>query len=194
MHASSLENMRKCHDRYIAGRLAREGRPLRVLDVGGANINGGYADIFALPDFVYEGADLEARTGVSIVLDDPYMLPLEAGSVDIVISGQMLEHCEFFWRSFDEMVRVLRPGGYIFLIAPSAGPIHNYPVDCYRFYPDSYRALAKHAGCHLIDCWLDERGPWRDLVGVFAKEPGMPQRALVFMPPGKLKKEYLKKG
>ena len=178
MHASSLENMRKCHDRYIAGRLAREGRPLRVLDVGGANINGGYADIFALPDFVYEGADLEARTGVSIVLDDPYMLPLEAGSVDIVISGQMLEHCEFFWRSFDEMVRVLRPGGYIFLIAPSAGPIHNYPVDCYRFYPDSYRALAKHAGCHLIDCWLDERGPWRDLVGVFAKEPGIPQRAL----------------
>lgn len=178
MHASSLENMRKCHDRYIAGRIAQERLPLRVLDVGGANINGGYADIFSAPGFVYDGADLEAGPGVSIVLEDPYTIPLASESVDIVISGQMLEHCEFFWRSFDEMVRVLRPGGYIFLIAPSAGPIHNYPVDCYRFYPDSYRALARHAGCHLIDCWLDERGPWRDLVGVFAKEAGAPQRPI----------------
>jgi len=105
------------------------------------------------------------------VLDDPYRLPFADGSVDIVLSGQMLEHCEFFWLTFAEMMRVLKPDGYLFLIAPSAGPIHEYPVDCYRFYPDAYRALAKHAGCHLHEVWLDERGPWRDLVGVFAKHP-----------------------
>jgi SAM-dependent methyltransferase len=101
-------------------------------------------------------------------MDDPYRLPLESGSVDVVVSGQMLEHCEFFWLAFAEMMRVLKPDGLLFLIAPSAGPIHRYPVDCYRFYPDAYAALARHAGCHLVECWLDERGPWRDRVGVFA--------------------------
>ena len=30
--------------------------------------------------------------------------------------------------------------------------------------------MAKYTGSHLLDVWLDERGPWRDLVGVFAKQ------------------------
>ena len=29
--------------------------------------------------------------------------------------------------------------------APSRGPEHRYPNDCWRFYPDGYRALAKYA-------------------------------------------------
>jgi glycosyltransferase involved in cell wall biosynthesis len=87
----------------------------------------------------------------------------------------MLEHCGFFWRSFGEMSRVCSPTGMIFLIAPSAGPIHRYPVDCYRFYPDAYRALAKHAGVHLVEVFHDDRGPWADLVGVFSKLPREPR-------------------
>lgn len=66
------------------------------------------------------------------------------------------------------------PDGHLFLIAPSAGPIHRYPVDCYRYYLDSYRALARFAGCHLIDLRHDERGPRNDLVGVFARTPQPP--------------------
>ena len=132
-----------------------------VVDVGGANVNGGYRDVFPDARFRYVAVDLAEGEGVDIVLDDPYKLPFEDGSVDVVISGQMLEHCEFFWQAHAEMMRVLAPDGVLFLIAPSAGPIHRYPVDCYRFYPDAYRALAKYSGCHLLDVWLDERGPWR---------------------------------
>ena len=88
----------------------------------------------------------QAGPGVDIVLDDPYRLPFGDGEVDVVVSGQMLEHCEFFWLSFGEMLRILKPDGYLFLIVPSAGPIHNYPVDCYRFYPDAMKALAKYTG------------------------------------------------
>lgn len=172
MHSSSLENMEKCFRRYVAERVAsREQRKYRVLDIGGADVNGSYADLFPKEHFEYVGADLKAGPGVSIVLEDPYRLPVSDGSFDYVLSGQMLEHCEFFWKSFEEMVRVLAPNGLIFLIAPSAGPIHLYPVDCYRFYPDAYRALATHAGCHLVDWWHDQRGPWNDLVGVFSREP-----------------------
>lgn len=169
MHASSYENMRTCVRRYV--RPAEPGVKRRILDLGGADVNGSYAELFPASEFEYTGADIAPSPGVSMVLTDPYVIPLPDNSVDFVLSGQMLEHCEYFWRTFAEMVRVLKPDGYIFLIAPSAGPIHNYPVDCYRYYPDSYRALAKLTGCHLIDVWLDERGPWRDLTGVFAKSP-----------------------
>jgi hypothetical protein len=152
-----------------AGLSARDG--VVVLDIGGANVNGSYRDVFAGPQYRYRAADISAGEGVDIVLDDPYRIPLPDASVDIVLSGQMLEHCEFFWLAFQEMVRLLKPDGFIFLIAPSAGPIHRYPVDCYRFYPDAYGALAKFSGCLLHDVWRDERGPWQDLVGVFRKSP-----------------------
>lgn len=162
MHLSSLDNMRRCIDWYLP-----EGR-LRVADLGSANVNGSYRDL--LPAEVdYTGFDLEAGPGVDVVLQDPYHLPLEDRSIDLVLSGQMLEHCGQFWRVFNEIERVLTPGGLAFIIAPSAGPVHRYPVDCYRFYPDSYAAIAEWAGLRLVHTWTAEEGPWRDMVGVFQK-------------------------
>jgi hypothetical protein len=176
MHASSLENMRKCFRRYVSGGELEALDRVVVLDIGGADVNGSYRSIFAEDRFHYISADLTDGPGVSLVLNDPYRLPLDDASVDIVLSGQMLEHCEFFWLAFAEMIRVLKRGGYLFLIAPSGGKEHRYPVDCYRFYPDAYRALAKYANCQLLDVWRDERGPWFDLVGVFARH-GLPPAA-----------------
>lgn len=161
--------MHKCYRRYVQGGALADREAVTVLDIGGADVNGSYRPIFNDPKFRYLTVDLVAGPEVSIVLQDPYKLPLDDASIDLVLSGQMLEHCEFFWLAFAEMVRVLKPGGYIFLIAPSAGMIHRYPVDCYRFYPDAYRALAKYANCRLLEVWRDERGPWQDLVGVFSR-------------------------
>ncbi len=169
MHASSLENMQRCYRRHIAGGPLETQAETMVLDVGGADVNGSYRDVFAGPPFRYRAADMQAGPGVEIVLDDPYHLPFSDGSIDIVLCGQVLEHCEYFWRAFAEMLRVLRPDGFIFIIAPSSGGIHRYPVDCYRFHPDAYTALATLTGASLVECWLDERGPWRDLVGVFRR-------------------------
>lgn len=181
MHPSSYENMQKCYARYVATASFAPGDEVVVLDIGGADVNGSYRDIFDGSQFRYLTADISDAEGVDIVLEDPYRIPLPDGSVDIVLSGQMLEHCEFFWQAFQEMVRLMKPEGFIFLIAPSTGPIHRYPVDCYRFYPDAYAALASFAGCHLQDVWRDERGPWQDLVGVFRKHPlpAMPASAQV---------------
>lgn len=163
--------MRKCYERYLARGFLDGRDEVFVLDVGGADINGSYRSIFNEPIFRFVAADMEAGQGVDLVLEDPYQIPLEDNSVDVVISGQMLEHCEFFWQAFSEMMRVVKPDGFLFLIAPSAGPIHRYPVDCYRFYPDAYHALAKYTNTHLVEVWHDERGPWYDLVGVFSKQP-----------------------
>lgn len=162
MHASSLENMRRCIDWYIGP------QTFDVVDLGAMNVNGSYRDLF--PDSIrYVGVDLVAGPGVDVVLGDIYKLPFDDESCDLVISGQMLEHCGQFWRLFLEIQRVLRPGGKVFVIAPSAGPVHRYPVDCYRFYPDSFQAIAEWAQLRLVHTWTDERGPWRDMVGVFQK-------------------------
>lgn len=170
MHASSFQNMHKCYNRYLVPAGIGMQETAWVLDVGGADVNGSYREIFQRAHFHYLTADIAAE-GVDIVLTDPYRIPLPNASMDVVLSGQMLEHCEFFWLAFQEMLRVMKPDGFLILIAPSGGPIHRYPVDCYRFYPDAYAALAHFAQCWLVDCWQDERGPWKDLVGVFRKTP-----------------------
>ena len=169
--------MQKCYDRYLAARSVEPDRRWVVVEIGPADINGAYRAIFPSRTFHYVGCDCASGPGVDLVLDDPYRLPLQNAYADVVISGQMLEHCEFFWLAFGEMLRILKPGGDLFLIAPSSGPIHAHPVDCYRFYPDAFRALAKHSGCQLIELWSDDRGPWNDLVGVFRHASAPPPSA-----------------
>lgn len=160
--------MLRCWDRYVRGTPLETKEPLTVLNMGAADVNGSYSRIISGDNVNYIGADLAPGPGVSVVMEDAYRAPLPDGSVDIVMSGQMLEHCEYFWMSFVDMMRMLQPEGFLFLIAPSAGAIHRYPVDCYRFYPDAYRALARYAKCKLVEVWHDQRGQWRDLVGVFS--------------------------
>lgn len=132
------------------------------------NVNGSYRSLFDESRFEYVGIDMAAGPGVDLIVTDPYKIPMADGSADVVLSGQMLEHSELFWLTFQEKVRILKDDGFIIMIAPSRGEIHKYPVDCYRFYPDAYAALAKYTNSILIDCWMDD-GQWGDLVGVFIK-------------------------
>jgi SAM-dependent methyltransferase len=167
--------MQRCYDRFLAARTSPPGDLLTVVDLGALDVNGSYRSVFPPERFRYVGCDLEAGEGVEVVLTDPYSIPLDDAYADVVVSGQMLEHNERFWLTFGEMLRIMKPNGYLFLIAPSAGPIHAFPVDCYRFYPDAFRALASGAGCRLVDLWLDDRGPWHDLVGVFRHADAEPE-------------------
>ena len=176
MHPSSMENMYKCFTRYVAPTF-QDRNLIKVLDIGGVDINGSYREIFSSDQFAYSSADTDPNQDADIHLPDNYQLPLPSESFDIVLCGQTLEHCEFFWLLFDEMIRVLRPDGLLLVIVPSTGPIHRFPVDCYRFYPDSLGALAKYSQCNLVDHWRDERGPWQDLVGVFSKTALEPYNA-----------------
>ena len=96
-------------------------------------------EIFKSSDkWEYSGLDVEKGPNVDIVVENPYDWEIPDSSYDVVISGQAFEHIEFFWLTFLEMARVLKPQGLIILIAPSRGPQHRYPVDCWRFYPDGY--------------------------------------------------------
>ncbi|HEY1356885.1 MAG TPA: class I SAM-dependent methyltransferase [Thermoleophilaceae bacterium] len=177
--------MHKTSHDHMAGLVRRHlprFRSLEILDIGSSDVNGSYRALFARRGWRYTGVDLAAGPNVDLVLPSPYELPLASGAVDVIVSGQAFEHVEYFWLLWLEMVRVLKPGGLIFLIAPSRGPEHRYPVDCWRFYPDGYRALAKYGGVEMLDVTTDwapdadiDSAQWGDTVGVFRKASPRPR-------------------
>lgn len=176
MHQSSFERMRRFADQ-VRERFA--GKTVRVLDVGSMGVNGTYKELFSFPGVQYVGLDIAPGPNVDVVPRDAYCWPeLEDESFDVVVSGQALEHIEFPWRIVREIARKLKVGGQACLIAPSRGPEHRYPVDCYRYYPDGMRALAKWAGLSVVEAdmvraptgYSDGSDQWGDCHCVLVKE------------------------
>jgi SAM-dependent methyltransferase len=174
MHPTAYSNCQLFFDAYGPA-LAKIGTA-RVVDIGAQDVNGSLKTVVP-SSFQYVGVDFVAGKGVDIVIEDPYELPIETGSVDAVLSSSCFEHSEMFWLSFLEIMRILKPHGLFYLNAPSNGSFHRYPVDCWRFYPDAGRALVTWArrnaiNAELIESYLSEQqgGPWNDFVSVFIKD------------------------
>jgi tetratricopeptide (TPR) repeat protein len=178
-----MKAMQKFFDRYVSP-LLQSGAHISVLDVGGMDVNGSYRAMFSHPCVRYVATDMESGPGVDHVQVHPYKLPFPDGSFDVVLSGQTFEHCPRFWDLAVEMRRVLKQEGVMALICPSSGPIHRYPVDCYRFLPDSMAAVAEHAGLALLETEYVDTPPWNDVVGIMKKSvmPGNGSRAAVQPP------------
>lgn len=175
MHTTALHNCRLFFDCY--GESIRRNNPnAGVVEIGSLDVNGSLRSVCPA-GFGYTGVDFVAGKGVDLVLEDPYLLPFEAQSVDVVLSSSCFEHSEMFWLAFLEIMRVLKPEGLFYLNVPSNGSFHRYPVDCWRFYPDSGRALilwAKRNGMKpaLLESYISSQmvGQWNDFVAIFAKD------------------------
>ena len=168
MHQSAYDNCLKFSKKYIDERAQ-----LRVLDVGSYDVNGTLRPIFTKEGWEYTGLDYSGtpENNVTVCLEDPYNFPFENNYFDTVVSSSAFEHDPLFWVTFKEMTRVLKADGYIYLNAPSTGPYHGYPGDCWRFYKDAYPALASWCPeVALVENYIDPSDPqWNDNVGVFKK-------------------------
>lgn len=85
--------------------------------------------------------DVANGPNVDLVSADPYRFPVADGSYDAVISGSTMEHVQAIWLWIPELVRVLRPAGYLLIVTHWSFPEHKYPVDCWRIMPDGMRYL-----------------------------------------------------
>jgi SAM-dependent methyltransferase len=147
---------------------------LLIVDHGSYDVNGSYRSLFDRPSWRYVGVDLEPGPNVDLVLPAPYApLPFADSSVDVVVSGQVLEHTAFPWVLVGEWSRVLKPGGLLCVVVPSAGPEHQYPIDCYRYLPDGLGALISSSGLHVVqlaaaarDGWSANSAEWADSMAV----------------------------
>ena len=149
MHKSSKRIMSGFLNKYLPA------ESVKILDVGSYSVCGSYKDLMR-PEWEYIGLDVMPGPNVDVVPDDPYeWTEIQPSSFDVVISGQAFEHIEFPWETVEQIDRVLKHDGLVCIIAPSAGNEHRYPVDCYRYYPDGFRALAKWVGWEVIDCYFE---------------------------------------
>lgn len=83
---------------------------------------------------------------------------------------------EFFWLTMCEIARVPRKEGPCCIIAPSPGPQHGYPKDCWRFFPDALEAVARYAMLEIVESYTcgepmrnGENNIWKDTVLICRK-------------------------
>jgi GT2 family glycosyltransferase/SAM-dependent methyltransferase len=117
--------------------------PGPVLEIGSFQV-AGQEEIADLRDLFrarpYVGIDVRPGPGVDQVADVE-SLPYETGSIGTVIALSTFEHVQRFWRGFEEVHRVLRPDGAVFISCPFHFHIHNYPSDYWRFTPEALEVL-----------------------------------------------------
>jgi SAM-dependent methyltransferase len=172
MHKTAEENAKRFFNTYVSEKKEK----IKILEIG--SYIGGFNIRSLNPENgEYIGVDLSKGPGVDIVLTDEYVLPFKNEEFDFIISSSCFEHIDFFWVSFLEIMRVLKKDGLFYLNAPSNGDFHRYPVDCWRFFPDSGHALNKWGkkngyNCELIEQYTSDKESdiWSDYVCVFIKD------------------------
>jgi len=172
MHLTAEQNSKRFFNTYVYPKKDH----IKILEIG-SQIGGFNIRTLSPPNTEYVGVDIEAAPGVDVVLSNEYIFPFEDNSFDFIISSSCFEHINFFWVSFLEIIRVLKPNGLFYLNAPSSGDYHKYPIDCWRFYPDSGNALVKwgiqnNFNCGLIEQYTSdkENDIWADYVAIFIKD------------------------
>lgn len=164
MHKSSYLKMKWFKNEYL-----NKTANLKILDVGSLDGKGdfNYREIFNEKNWSYTGLDFEDGNNVDILVTDIYnWFEVEDNSYDVVISGQLFQHLEYFWLTMGEIERVLKPGGYVCIIAPSAGPKHGgHMPNCYRFHEDGLAAMAKYVDLNVLYAKINtskNSAPWND--------------------------------
>ena len=136
MHISALNSFLDFKNTY----LKNQNDEIKIVEIGSQSINENIKKHLN-KNHTYIGVDIVEGNNVDIVLEDPYKLPFEKDTIDVVISISTFEHTEFFWLSYLEILRVLKPTGLFFLNVPSNSKYHRHSTDNWRFYPDSSKAL-----------------------------------------------------
>lgn len=170
MHKNSMKEMQRFFDKYVVFRERKHF--VHILDVGSRKARRRdqcYKDLLSMSvNALYTGLDLLPGPNVDIVSPNRYDYPFESNHFDVVISGQTMEHVENPFPWISELKRVLKPGGLLCVIAPSAGPRHQ-DYDYWRILPDGMRALFAHVDLEILEIKQCENSPWRDVVGIARK-------------------------
>jgi SAM-dependent methyltransferase len=94
----------------------------------------------------YICVDLPGNAAADLHLDERGRVPLGDGSVDIVLSSQVLEHVPAPRAYLREAHRILRAGGLLFLSTHGYWMYHPDPTDFRRWTRDGLRQECEQAG------------------------------------------------
>ncbi len=140
--------------------------PGPILEVGSFRVAGQEEVADLRPYFrgkPYTGIDVRPGPGVDEVADVE-ALPYADQSFGTVLAMNTFEHVAHFWRGLEEVHRVLRPDGGLFLSSPFYFHIHDYPNDYWRFTPEALELLLRDYPARVLG-WY---GPRKRPAGVWA--------------------------
>lgn len=118
----------------------------QVLDYGCADMQ--YRHLFMQQD--YAGADLPGNDRASVTIQADSRLPLPSGSLDLVLSSQVLEHVDDPVIYLQEAFRTLRDGGRLLLSTHGMMIYHPDPVDYWRWTGQGLSRIVEQAGFELV--------------------------------------------
>lgn len=169
MHSSALRTGQKFIENYFHPGMKT------VLEIGSYDVNGSLRQFKpTLADWI--GVDIEQGPGVDLVIQPGQKLPFNDDIFDLVIASSVFEHDPEFWKTIQEMARVCKVNGFIYISSPSNGAVHRYPLDCFRFYPDASQSLVKAAreakpNAYIVESFIGDQDAeeiWNDFVAVFS--------------------------
>jgi len=86
--------------------------------------------------------DFYPFTNVDIIADIT-KLPFKDNSVDAIICESVLEHIKNPWAIIQEIKRILKPDGIVYLSIPFIAGFHSSPDDYYRWSKEGLRELMR---------------------------------------------------
>jgi SAM-dependent methyltransferase len=125
--------------------------PGPVFEFGSYQVEGqeDYANLRTFfPGKDYVGCDMRPGLGVDRV-EDVSAIRLPDGSAGTVLCIETFEHVFEVRRAFDEVFRVLKPGGVFVITSPLNFRIHGYPDDYWRMTPNCVRRMLEPYGARV---------------------------------------------
>jgi SAM-dependent methyltransferase len=143
-----------------------------VYEFGAYQVEGqeDFADLRGLfPGREYVGCDMRPGPGVDRV-EDVTAIGLPDASAGTVLCIETFEHVFEVRRAFDEVFRILKPGGLFLITSPLNFRIHGYPDDYWRMTPNCLRRMLEPYGARLTGYQGYHRFP-HSVMGLGIKAP-----------------------
>jgi len=165
MHPNSMTIMEEFINNYGV-------KNATVVDIGSYDVNGRYRELFTGK---YIGVDIIPGPNVDIIMDSEEWNKLK--NIDVVISGQTIEHVADIPKLMNSIYQVLKPGGILCIIAPSEGPRHDYPIWVGNFSKERMTEVVEDARFEVISCTISPVLPFNDNCCI-AKKPEVKQKQI----------------
>ncbi len=135
--------------------------PGPVIEFGSYQVEGqeGYADLRGLFHGAdYLGCDMRLGPGVDRV-EDVTAIAMPDATAGTVLCLETFEHVFRVWDAFDEVRRILKPGGLFVLTSPFHFRIHGYPDDYWRMTPSCLRRMLEGFDVRVVGSQGAEKTP-----------------------------------
>lgn len=146
---------------------ASSGREVLDVGCGGQPMRG----FLESKGYRYTGLDIAAQSGIkldfTLALDQPWPDAVhENGGYDLVLCTEVLEHVHGWPTAWQNLSRVLRPGGSLIVSCPFFYPLHEVPHDHWRPTTFAIRKSAADVGLDVVE--LKTLGDAWDVLGTLA--------------------------